>query len=148
MIPDPGPINPTISRLSLEAINEIERITEAGGLERDDVKQSAWNVLGLMRNITREQFRRSGMRVEPRDTVRMSSSGTKQAVQLNHSIMSIALDAKKGFQNLAPNAPLFEKRSILEGRLQRNTELRWRRLIYRFADFVSPAVKEQRTSDD
>ena len=115
VIPDQDPINTAISRLSLEAINEIERVAEVGGLQRDDIKHSAWNILSLLRDVIREQFHRSGARVEPRDPVRMSPSVTGQAVQLNNSIMSIALDARKNIQNLALNAPNVEKRSILEG---------------------------------
>ena len=120
VIPDQDPINTAISRLSIEAINEIERVAEVGGLQRDDVKHSTWNILGLLRDVIREQFHRSGARADPRETVRMAPSVTGRAVQLNNSIMSIALDARKSLQSLTLTAPNIEKRSILEG-LQSST---------------------------
>ena len=124
VIPDHDPINTTISRLSIEAVNELERVAEVGGLQQDDIKQSVWNILGFLRAVIREQSHRTGMGgVEPRETMRISPSLIGQAIQLNNSIMSIALDARNSIQNLATNAPIAEKRSILEG-LQLTAKLR------------------------
>ena len=121
---DHDPINTTISRLSLETVKELERVAEVGALQRDDVKQSVRNILDLLRAVSREQFRRTGAGgVEPRKSMIMPTPFPERDVQLNNSIMSIALDARNSLQNLATNASIAEKRSILEGlRLIRNCD--------------------------